>query len=94
VNKHGIIIDRPISGEAVRQTLKARLTEVGYDRAPFSAHSLETAMLPDLILVLHRGHLADEYDEFDQAYGFGRWAHGSDPHANYVLQPRPSRTIP
>lgn len=45
MNKHGGILDRRISGEAVRQTLKARLAAVGYDLAPFSAHSLRSGLV-------------------------------------------------
>jgi integrase len=45
MNKHGDVLDRRISGEAVRQTLKARLSAVGYDPAPFSAHSLRSGLV-------------------------------------------------
>ena len=45
MNKHGDILDRRISGEAVRQTLKARLSAVGYDPEPFSAHSLRSGLV-------------------------------------------------
>lgn len=45
MNKHGDIISRRISGEAIRQTLKARLAAVGYDPAPFSAHSLRSGLV-------------------------------------------------
>ncbi|BCG92579.1 recombinase [Mesorhizobium sp. 131-2-1] len=44
-NKHGNILDRRISGEAVRQTLKARLVSAGYDPGPFSAHSLRSGLV-------------------------------------------------
>jgi integrase len=45
MNKHGDIVPRRISGEAVRQTLKARLAAVGYDPDPFSAHSLRSGLV-------------------------------------------------
>lgn len=45
MNKHGDMLDRRISGEAVRQTLKARLSAVGYDPKPFSAHSLRSGLV-------------------------------------------------
>jgi integrase len=45
MDKHGGITARRISGEAVRQTLKARLADVGYDAKPFSAHSLRSGLV-------------------------------------------------
>lgn len=45
MDKHGGITARRISGEAVRQTLKARLADVGYDARPFSAHSLRSGLV-------------------------------------------------
>nr|WP_321981018.1 site-specific integrase [uncultured Cohaesibacter sp.] len=40
INKHGQISNLRISGEAVRQMLKVRLRDAGYDPTPFSGHSL------------------------------------------------------
>jgi integrase len=45
MDKHGGITARRISGEAVRQSLKARLADVGYDAKPFSAHSLRSGLV-------------------------------------------------
>jgi integrase len=45
LNKHGDILPRRISSEAVRQTLKTRLSAVGYDPAPYSAHSLRSGLV-------------------------------------------------
>ncbi|KAB0537045.1 integrase [Pseudochrobactrum saccharolyticum] len=40
VNKHGHMLDRRVSGEAVSLVVKTRIADAGYDPEPFSGHSL------------------------------------------------------
>ncbi len=40
INKHGQILDRRISGEAVSLVVKTRIAKAGYDPKSFSGHSL------------------------------------------------------
>ncbi|WP_273727829.1 site-specific integrase [Brucella gallinifaecis] len=40
INKHGHLLDRRISGEAVSLVVKMRMADAGYDPKPFSGHSL------------------------------------------------------
>lgn len=45
IDKHGNILDRRVSGEAVSHVIKARLSDAGYDPARFSGHSLRAGFV-------------------------------------------------